>query len=356
MSNTAANTMMKTPSLRCTLFASLLGCTFAWLTAQMGSAQSNMQQLALTGLHSVQAQGQFNAVATDPAGDIYLLLDQKDGVRVLKTDAGGSLLAQAQFGASGDAGLGMSLGPAGIYITGTSTSTSLVGTAGAAFPTRADTSTNSFLARLDTNLSLQSLTFLGSGRMSAVSVATTTDAVFVTGSIFAATLPVTPGGIIQNPASGSLQNGFVEKFDTTGSALLYATYLSGATGDTSPASIVADANDDAYIGGYTTASGFPTLAALVPDKLGSTSGFLTKLTPAGDGLLFSTFLPGGGVTSLAYDNLNQQLLISGNISLGQFPVASVAMPLVATPYQVVLRLSPDGSNLLSSVLLAAGDS
>ena len=164
--------------------------------------------------------------------------------------------------------------------------------------------------------------------MAATSIAATADAVFITGSLFAATLPVTPAAILQTPAPGSFQNGFVEKFNATGTTLLYATYLTGLNGDTAPAAIAADASDNAYIAGYTTSSGYPTLAAVVPRILGPTSGFLTKLTPAGDGITFSTFIPGAGITSLALDPATQNLLLSGTVALGQFPVATVQTPLV----------------------------
>ena len=51
----------------------------------------------------------------------------------------------------------------------------------------------------------------------------------------------------------------------------------------------------------TTAPGYPTVAALVPNllatqALGATTGFLTKLTQSGNGLTFSTFIPGAGIT------------------------------------------------------------
>jgi len=49
------------------------------------------------------------------------------------------------------------------------------------------------------------------------------------------TVPVTAAGIIQMPASGSQWNGFVEKFSASGASLVYATYLSGASGSTTPA-------------------------------------------------------------------------------------------------------------------------
>jgi hypothetical protein len=338
--------------------ASLLYLPIALLVALAYpcAAQNAQQQLAFAGLRAVAGKGQFNAVRTDSAGNLYLLLDQKDGVRVLKTDPGATqIYAQAHLGAPGDIGIDMALDPAGnVYVTGISTSGVLSGTAGAAFPSRADSSTNSFIAKLDPSLNTVFVTFAGSSRTAVTGIAATADAVFITGSIFAATLPVTSSAIIQSPSSGSTGNGFVERFDTAGSTLIYATYLSGYGGDTAPAAIAADANDNAYIGGYTTASGYPTTSAVVPVMIGNSSGFLTKLAPSGDGIVFSTFIPGNGITSLVYDNIAQNILFSGPISSGGFPVATVLSPLVDTTYQVAVRMSSDGSQALNSTLLAPG--
>jgi len=331
-------------------------CTLASATL----AAQNTQQLVFTGLRSVASQGQFNAVQTDTSGNLYLLLDQKDGVRLLKTDpTATNILAQAQIGATGDIGLALALDPTGnLYVTGTTTSGSLATTSGVAFPARADTSTNSFIAKFDPSLNPLFVTYTGSGRTAVTSIAATADAVFITGSTFSTTLPVTPSGIIQSPASGSFQNGFVEKFNTTGTTLLYATYLSALNGDTAPSAIAADSSDNAYIAGYTTSTGYPTLNALVPEIIATppstTSGFLTKLTPAGDGIVFSTFIPGTGITSLTLDPAAQNLLLSGTIALGQFPIASVPMPLVNTTYQSVIRIPLDGTTVLASTVAAPG--
>jgi hypothetical protein len=331
----------------------------ASLQAQQ-AAQTGPQQLTLAGLRSVQAggqpAGQIDAVRTDAQGNLYLLVDQKDGVRVLKTDPTAStLLAQTVLGAHGDIGTALTLDPSGnLYITGTTTSGAMTSTTGAAFPSVPDTSTNSFVAKLSPALATLFVTFTGGARMAATGIAATADAVFITGSSFAATVPVTPAAIIQTSAYLSTQNGFVEKFSASGTTLLYATYLSGANGTTAPAAIAADASDNAYIAGTTSSPGYPTLAAIVPAALGATSGFLTKLTPAGDGITFSTYLPGAGITSLALDASAQDLLLSGSIALGQFPVATVSSPIAATPYQVLLRMALDGSSVLASTLLAAG--
>ncbi|HWW22842.1 MAG TPA: SBBP repeat-containing protein, partial [Edaphobacter sp.] len=285
------------------LLAGLCGLASSHLLAQ------SPQHIAFTGLRSTASPSsnpaQFNAVKTDASGNLYLLLDQKDGVRLLKTDpTATNILAQAQLGAAGDIGLAMALDPSGnIYITGTTTSGTLASTSGSAFPTAADTSTNSFIAKFDPSLNPIFVTYTGSGRTAASSIAATSDAVFITGSTFTTTLPVTPSGIIQTPSSGSFQNGFVEKFNATGTTLLYATYLSAFNGDTAPSAIAADTSDNAYITGYTTSTGYPTLNALIPEfpPSSTTSGFLTKLAPAGDSILFSTFIPGDGPTSLAFD-------------------------------------------------------
>ena len=228
-------------------------CVLAPALHSQEAQPTGPQQLAFAGLRAAvgsqgQPEGQINAVQTNAAGDIYLLINQGDGVRVVETNpAASSVLASAQIGAKGDIGLAMALDPASnVYVTGTTTSGSLTATGGAAFTATSGTATNSFVAKLGASLgSPIFVTFCGGGSMDASAVAATADAVFITGTIYQTTLPVTPAGIIQAPAFGSSWNGFVEKFSASGSSLLYATYLSGASGNTTPAAIAADAADDA---------------------------------------------------------------------------------------------------------------
>ncbi len=295
-------------------------------TGQLKAQATGPQQLLFAGLHAYtnpsSQNAQFNAVQADAQGNLYLLLDQKYGVRLLKTDpTATTILAQTQLGAAGDIGVAMTLDPAGdIVIAGTTTSGAITATSGAAFPNATDTSTNGFIGKFDQNLNPIFITYTGATHISVTAVAATNDAVFLTGSIFGAGLPVTPSAIIQSPASGSLQNGFVERFTTTGTTLIYATYLSGQNGNTAPAALTVDSGDNAYIGGYTTSSGYPTLNALIPNIVpatpNTTSGFLTKLTPAGDGILFSTFIPGPGISSIAIEPATQNLLLTGSIAPG----------------------------------------
>jgi hypothetical protein len=325
--------------------------------ACLSQTVNTSQQILLEGLRSTGGAGSFPAAGYAADGSLFLLYDQHDGIRILKSDASGAtVLAQAQLGAAGDAPLAMAVDPAGnVYVTGTTTSGALHGSSTAAFPAAADTSTNSFLAKYDANLKLVFVTFLGAGRTAAASVSATADAVFITGTTYNGAFPVTSSGLQQTPATASSANGFVERFSVDGTTLVYATYLTGAGGDTMPSAIVADAADRAYIAGATSASGYPTTSALQARILGATSGFLSSLSAAGSFFNYSTFIAGTGLNSLALDSANSMLLLTGNVSLGQFPVATVLAPLASTTYQTLLRIPVDGQSVASSVLLVPGD-
>lgn len=326
------------------------------LGASAAHAQNDAQQIVFAGLRATAGKGEFYSVRTDAAGNLYLLVDQKDGIRVIKSDPSATqVLAEAHIGSQGDIGLAMALDPAGnVYVTGTTTSATIPTTTGAPFPSPADSSTNGFVAKFDPDLRLLFATYAGSGRMAPTAIAATADRVFITGGIYSSMLPVTPSAVIRQAAPGSTGNGFVEAFSSDGSTLVYATYLSGFGGDTTPAAIAADADDHAYVAGYTTALGYPTVAAVVPQSTASGSGFLTRLTPAGDGLSFSTFIPGSGITSLAFDAATQALLFSGGIDPGLFPITNVSAPMATANYQSAVRMPLDGSKVLFSTLLAPG--
>ncbi|MHB1021474.1 MAG: choice-of-anchor D domain-containing protein [Acidobacteriaceae bacterium] len=361
---------MKTRFLLASLFAFAL---FFALSSQASALlpQTDMhlhaitagaQQLAFAGLRSSNQQGQFNAIQRDPSGNLYLLMNQGDGVRIFKFNASATnLLAQSPvLGTKGDIGLAMALDASGnVYVTGTTSSGALAASGNARFNSYSGSSITSFVAGYTSSLTPIFVTFTGGARMTASAIAVSSDAVYITGSIFAATLPVTNNSILQAPPPNTMQNGFVEKFSLDGASLLYATYLGGQNGYTAPAAIAVDAADDAYVAGYTTATGYPTVKALIPELIDTPSvngpvqqsGFLTKLTPAGDGLTFSTFLSGSGITAIALDATDSSLYLAGGLAPGQFPVTSFASPIVPAQYQGIVKIAADGSSVIYATAL-----
>lgn len=91
---------------------------------------------------------------------------------------------------------------------------------------------------------------------------------------------------------GGSEDAFVAKLSPAGDALVYSTYLGGAFGGETGLGIAVDADGRAHLAGWTTASDFPTVNAAQGELRGTWDAFVTKLSSAGDALVYSTFLGG----------------------------------------------------------------
>ena len=106
----------------------------------------------------------------------------------------------------------------------------------------------------------------------------------------------------QDPNTGQSidENGFdisVMKFNSTGTTVLYATYLGGSTGNEQPQSLVADGDGNLIIAGRTTSTtgstgDYPTLAPNIIGTGGGQDIVLTKLSADGSSLLGSLRIGG----------------------------------------------------------------
>jgi hypothetical protein len=91
---------------------------------------------------------------------------------------------------------------------------------------------------------------------------------------------------------------FVVKLDPAGAALIYSTYLGGSHVEFG-GGLAVDGAGNAYVAGRTYSSNFPVTAGAFQTSLNRgvfcnecEDGFVTKLNPAGTGLVYSTFLGG----------------------------------------------------------------
>ena len=86
----------------------------------------------------------------------------------------------------------------------------------------------------------------------------------------------------------------IAKFNSTGTTLLYATYLGGSDNE-EPHSLVVDGNDDLVVFGTTFSTNFPTtIGAYDRSENGAGDMIISKLSSSGNALLASTYIGGTG--------------------------------------------------------------
>jgi uncharacterized protein (TIGR03437 family) len=128
-------------------------------------------------------------------------------------------------------------------------------------------------------------------------------------------------------------NGYVAKYNVSTGKVVYATYL-GGSGQEIVHTLTADAGGNAYIAGQTTSSDFPVTPGAYRTEIPNSNapGFVTKLSPDGSSLVYSTYFDNG-------------VEISGLDPEGSAFVNGAG---------VLSKLSSDGRRVLSSIRLDLG--
>ena len=152
--------------------------------------------------------------------------------------------------------------------------------------------------------------------------------VFVTGATTSPDFPTTTG-VYQPQLSTQSSNyyspsdAFVARLGPAGDTVLYSTYLGGA-GNDGGQRITVDSGLNAFVAGNTNSYGFPTTSnALRATKTGQTADldvFVSKLSPLGNLLLYSTFWGGfadESVGGLAVDATGA-VYVAGNTASTDF--------------------------------------
>lgn len=199
----------------------------------------------------------------------------------------------------------------------------------------------------------------GSGDDSGISIAVDASGnAYVTGTTNSTDFPVTPGAF-QTTFAG-VEDAFVTKLNTTGTALIYSTYL-GGSGDDEGFSLAIDASGNAYVTGFTNSSDFPvTAGAFQTTFAGLEDVFVTKLNATGTALVYSTYLGGVGDDEgfgVAVD-ISGNAYVTGVTNSTNFPVTAGAF---STVYNgglfdsFVTKLNPAGTALVYSTYLGGSN-
>jgi hypothetical protein len=233
------------------------------------------------------------------AGTVGFRLGAYDPGRALVIDP--TVALATYVGGSGtDQAFGIALGSDGsVYLAGNTASADFPTTVGSLQPAAAG-GVDAFVVKLNATFTTRVYsTFLGGvGDDAARGIAVdATGSVYVTGFTTSGDFPTTTGAFQETRPAGEpagVADAFVVKLNPPGSALVYGTYL-GGTGSDIGLAIAIDPAGSAHVTGGTFSTDFPvTLAA--PQLLlgGGRDAFVTRLTPAGTGLVYSTYLGGAG--------------------------------------------------------------
>lgn len=311
---------------------------------------------------------------TTPGAFDHSLSGASDGF-VVRLNASGTALEYGTYlgGSDQDWVSGVAVSPAGRAVLAGSTSSAdfpvtpgaydtsyAGGTCGGSYPYPC---LDGFVARLnDAGAALEYGTFIGgsdSDGMSAVAVDSAGRA-FVGGSTSSADFPATAGAF-DTSYNGS-SDGFLAAVNSSGSSLLYATYIGGQNMDPLMDAAV-DANGRLYATGYTLSGNFPTTpGALDPGFSGEEDAFAVRLSADGSALEYGTFLGGNTCSPLdtdwgwaiAVDGAGRAF-VTGRTTCSDFPTTPWSFdPSYNGGYDAfAVRLNPSGSALEYGAFLGA---
>jgi hypothetical protein len=269
------------------------------------------------------------------AGALQTTFGGSSDAFVTKLNSSGSALIYSTFvgGSDDDQGNGIALDSSGnAYITGSTNSVDFPITAGA-FQTTSG-GTNAFVSKLNSNgTALIYSTFLGGSNLTigdGIALDSSGNA-YITGYTVGNDFPTTAGAVQTTWGGFPFGDAFVTKLNSSGSNLIYSTYLGGSGYDWS-SQIAVDSSGNAYVTGYTSSRNFPiTAEALQATFAGDSSGccwdvFVTKLNSSGSALLYSSYLAGSGFDlgyGIALDS-SGNAYITGSTLSSNFPVTEGA--------------------------------
>lgn len=153
-----------------------------------------------------------------------------------------------------------------------------------------------------------------------------------------------------NPGSG--EDAFVAQLNSSGSGLIYSTFLGGADIEQG-FGIAVDSSGAAYVTGYTLSDDFPLANAFQPELHGFADGFVSKFSPDGSTLSYSSYLGSGdeGGLSIAVDSHGNAYVL-GVSRTNLFPLVDpIQSRLQGDSDAFVTMIDPTGATMVYSTYL-----
>ncbi len=140
--------------------------------------------------------------------------------------------------------------------------------------------------------------------------------------------------------------------------IVYSTYLGGANEDFLR-SVAVDSRGQAHVGGVSASADFPLASALDDTVAGFYDGLIVKMSAAGSGLIYSTFIGGAErdfVSGVAVADDGGVLAVGGTWA-DDFPIVAAAQPTYGGFHEAfILHLDAAGASIVSSTYLGGSGS
>jgi hypothetical protein len=321
---------------------------------------------------------QANAVAIDASGNVYVAGSTEStnypttagafqpasagglfDAFVTKLNPSGSALVYSTYlgGSNIDGANAVAVDASGnVYVAGSTNSSNYPTTSGA-FQTTFQGVNDAFVTKLNASGGLVYSTYLGGANDDGASAASVDASgnVYVAGSTSSSNYPTTSGVFqtVNQGASGGNKNAFVTKLNSSGSALVFSTFLGGAFGTLANAMAI-DASGSSYVAGSANASYPTTAGAFQTAYAGTQDAFAAKLNSNGSALVYSTYLGGASTDSasaVAVD-ASGNAYVAGSTSSSNYPTTAGAFQ-TANPGGFLTKVNSSGSALAYSTYLGS---
>ena len=243
-----------------------------------------------------------------------------------------------------------------MFVTGSTYGVDFPVTVGAVQTSTGGGPTDAFVAKLNpTGDALLYSTYIGGeSEDEAYSIAVDSSGnAYIAGHTGSSGFPATAGAFQTSLRGGT--DAFAVMVNSSGSALVYATYFGGGAVD-GATDIAVDSSGNAFITGYTDSTNLPTtVGAFQPSNTGLQDAFVAKLDPTGSAAVYATYLGGTWYDvprALAID-ASWSASVAGQTDSTDFPTTPGAFQpgWGGTGDAFVARLNPAGSDLVYATYL-----
>ena len=346
-------------------------------------SSGNAYVTGLTGLDFPITQGAFRSAPREDIDAFVTKLNQDGSALIYSTYLGGRFPTSNNFNGAEDDGFAIAVDSAGnAYIAGRTQSLDFPTTLGA-FQPGFQGRFAGFVTKVNPQGSaLVYSTYLGDPApidlnhdftvISGLAVDRDGHA-YAVGKTSSPNFPTTPGAY-QTSFGGGDYDAFVTKLSPDGASLVYSTYLGGrgscverfssCLGNDEALAVAVDAGGHAYVTGKTDSINFPIVGPLAQQPtLPAVNAFITKVSPDGKALIYSTYLGGGrsqfdqpiatSGNAIAVDSAGNAF-VAGSTQFDAFPTTQGAFQSTFSGGDsdvIVTKLDPTGAVLLYSTYL-----